>query len=92
MVTSNRNRTTYHYGVNRLKEHLNMYNDRKYERSILLAAPHWINDGAVRRSARQLMRAWAKYGRPEYGLNSINSFCYYIANNPERVGGLADHN
>jgi hypothetical protein len=61
--------------------------DREYERTLMLMHPDWINDGAVRRDARQLMRKWARKGTA-YGRSSTLNYCEYVVNHPERVGGI----
>ena len=62
--------------------------DRETDRKLLLFSDSWKTDGDVRRAQRLMLREWAVSGRSNYGLNSIKSYCYYIANHKDRIGGL----
>jgi len=63
-------------------------NEREYECKRLLMHPDWINDGAIRRKCRQLLRQWAKRNRRAYGKLSWLSYCDYVRNHRDRTGGL----
>ncbi len=57
--------------------------DRQHEMRILNNRSIPItsrNIGEIRRNARQLMRAWAKAGRCEYGYRSVASYCEIYGN------------